>query len=255
MPSLHLFEFMDLPGLPESLRTTVREVLEICLGEPPRSYYDWVVQALLHRAEQERLHTIVELGAGTAPLSHRLVAVVKETGRALTVEVSDLYPDVPLYRSLEEQFPGVIRGRTQPLDFSQPIEFPPGTLLALSGSFHHLPPEKRQAVLECLAKQRVAIFEPLQRNPISMFTSFGGLLPGLMAPLYYLRKRKGGHARRMFWCWLAPAAPLIIIWDGLVSCLRCWTESEWRQALERTSQGRPKRLGFFTQALSFGVFW
>ncbi|MEO8596548.1 MAG: hypothetical protein ABI759_24740 [Candidatus Solibacter sp.] len=251
----YLFEFMDLPWLPESLRTTVREVLEICLGEPPRQYYDWVVRELLERAQREGIRTIVELGAGTAPLSHRLGAIQKQTGGGITIEVSDLYPDVPLYQSLEKQFPGVIRGRIQPLDFSRPLEFQPATLLALSGSFHHIPPGRRGAVLESLSGHRVAIFEPLQRNLPSLLTALGGVIPGLMTPFFYLRKRSTGHARRMFWCWLVPLAPLIIVWDGLVSCLRCWTEAEWRHAFGETNLREPKTLAFRTEALSHWIFW
>ena len=35
----------------------------------------------------------------------------------------------------------------------------------------------------------------------------------------------------MLWCWLIPLVPFISLWDGIVSCLRQWTEAEWRQGL------------------------
>jgi hypothetical protein len=43
--------------------------------------------------------------------------------------------------------------------------------------------------------------------------------------------QRPGNFRRILWCWLVPLATFIICWDGLVSCLRCWTDKEWKDQL------------------------
>jgi hypothetical protein len=144
--------------------------------------------------------------------------------------VSDLYPDKELYESLEKMYPGVVRAELRPTDFSRPMNFPEGSLLVLSAAFHHLRPSDRVEVLKILSGYRVAVFEPLRRNPASLLLCVFGFVPAIRTPLLFWNRRPGNW-RRIFWCWLCPLATMIIVWDGLVSCLRCWTEEEWKDHL------------------------
>ena len=59
-----------------------------------------------------------------------------------------------------------------------------------------------------------------------------GWLPGLLTPLYFLGTSVG-RWRRFLWCWLIPVAPFMVAFDGVISCLRCWTEEEWRNELAK----------------------
>jgi hypothetical protein len=93
-----------------------------------------------------------------------------------------------------------------------------------------LQPAARAGVLKILSAHRVAVFEPLRRNPASFFLCLFGFVPAIRAPLLFWNRRPGNF-RRLFWCWLFPLATMIIVWDGVVSCLRCWTEKEWRDHL------------------------
>ena len=68
----HSFEFMDLDWVPQSIRLTMREVLECAMSAPFRDYYDWVVGEVVKVVAERGCDTIVELGAGTAPLTRRL---------------------------------------------------------------------------------------------------------------------------------------------------------------------------------------
>jgi hypothetical protein len=34
-------------------------------------------------------------------------------------------------------------------------------------------------------------------------------------------------------CWLLPIAPVMFWWDGIVSCLRMWTDQQWQQRVQR----------------------
>ena len=247
---MFLFEFMDAEWLPESLRTTVREVLEYCLGEP-RQYYTWVVGEILQLVDRYHFETVMELGAGTAPLARRLAE--NSSGRHLNIEVSDIYPSREIFEHLEQQFPGVVKAHLDAMDISQPIAVRPNTLLVLSASFHHLPPSERRRVLNSLYDHSVAVFEPMAPNLFSMLVALGGLVAGFITPLRYFRDRSG-RMRRFLWCWIIPAAPIIIVWDGLVSCLRCWSEQEWRRQFARATRG-PKAFFIKSSDLSQMVSW
>jgi hypothetical protein len=226
---MFLFEFMDLPWLPSTLRATIHDVLDTCLSTPPRRYYAWVAREILNLVEDGSVNTIVELGAGTAPITRELATLLNGR-KGISLRVSDLYPDRALYRALEAEYPDLIQIDLRSVDFSRPMDFPSGSLLVLSGTFHHLPPAARLRALEALSAYRVAIFEPLGRNPASLLLSLLGFFPGIATPLRFWRQRPGNW-RRVLWCWVLPLAPVMIVWDGWVSCLRYWTEREWREHL------------------------
>ena len=227
----HLFEFMDQDWVPASLRTTLREILECGNARPFRPYYDWVAGEVGREAKDGGFKNVVELGAGTAPVT-RLLAQEPDAGR-LTLIPCDLNPDRTAYELLAAEHPGVVAPRLTPVDFSVPHPWEPDTLLFLSATFHHVPPEARDGVLAALtgSARRVMIFEPLQCRVSSLVFVFFSVVPALILPLWFLNRP--GTLRRIVWCWLIPLAPLTFWWDGIVSCLRQWGERGWRDAAGR----------------------
>lgn len=225
----HLFEFMDLPWLPASLRQVLRDILECGNGRPFRGYYDWAVDCIVRQAALCQADRVVELGAGTAPLTRRLAADPRAEG--LKLVICDLSPDLALYDALARQHAGQVEVLREPVDFSQPRDWPPGTLLVLSATLHHVPAAQRLAVLEALARSgsAVLVLEPLRRTLLSALFVWLSLVPAWLVPL--VQWRRPGRWRRLVWCWLVPVAPLLFVWDGLVSCWRQWTAREWHQVL------------------------
>jgi hypothetical protein len=221
---MHLIEFIDQPWLPSSLRRTMCEILEC--GNQTRPYYDWAAGEVRRAAAMRGSDVIVELGAAAAPLTRRLA---RSPGHWKLVPC-DLAPDMTAYGALSRQYPGVVNPIYGSLDFSRPHAWPPRSLLVFSGTIHHLPPRCRREVLDRLANSSdVLILEPLRRSVWSMLFVLLSLLPGLLLPVWFLRR--SGSPRRILWCWLAPLAPLLFVSDGLVSCLRQWTAADWRRQL------------------------
>src|ERR1700720_3695847 len=106
MKYLFLFEFMDTAWVPSSLRATIHDVLESCLGPPPRRYYEWVAREIWNLVE-DGSDIIVELGAGNAPITRELAKTL--SGReGISLRVSDLYPNGALYQTLEQEYPNLI---------------------------------------------------------------------------------------------------------------------------------------------------
>jgi hypothetical protein len=233
----HLFEFMDLPWLPDSLRDTMREILECGNTRPFRPYYGWVADEVLRYAREGGFQTIVELGAGTAPITRHMAIDPRSDG--LSLVVCDSLPDRAAYEGLEKTYPGKVSARYDSVDFSQPMHWGPKTLLVLSGTFHHIPPAARLGVLNALAgsADHVLVFEPLRKTVLSTLFMFGSIFPALLLPLWFLGR--AGRLRRLLWCWLLPVAPLLFWWDGFVTCMRLWSDREWEVAMKQLHSLRP----------------
>jgi hypothetical protein len=247
-----LFEFMDLTWLPSSLGGTLREILECACSRPFRSYYAWVADSVLQAARAGSCTTLVELGAGPAPVTQLLAQDARADG--LRLVPCDANPDRVVYEALARDYPGKVLPRLDPVDFSLPQRWGPGTLLYLSATFHHIPPQSRQAVLQALTEsaEQVLVFESLRKDFRSLLFVLASLLPALALPLRFLGRR--GCGRRFFWCWLLPVAPLLFSWDTFVSCLRMWSDHEWRDHLSSVLK-QPRSATVTSTLFSQTVAW
>jgi hypothetical protein len=223
-----MFEFMDLEWVPRSLRATLRDILECGNSRPFREYYSWVAKETTLLTKEYLCDTVVELGAGTAPITRHLLE--RRDANNLTLVISDLNPDTERYKQIEERFAGRVNPVYSSVDFAEPQQWQSRPLLVLSATFHHIPPDLRLQVLKSLTESGhpVAIFEPLNNNLVSYLFVLLSIVPALLSPLRYIGRR--GVVRRVVWCWVIPLAPLLFCWDGLVSCSREWTARDWHDA-------------------------
>ena len=120
--------------------------------------------------------------------------------------------------------------RAEPVDAARvPSEL--GGFRTLFTSFHHFPPRQAREILrDAVAKGRgIGIFEIPGRRPLTLL-----LLPlvlvGDILVVPFLRPRPFA---RMVWRWLIPIVPLVLLFDGIVSCLRAYSPGELRGIDER----------------------
>lgn len=248
---MNLFEFNDLPRIPQAFRQTLLEVMELC-NRGFRSFNQWAARDALDYARRNQCDTIVELGAGSGPIT-KVLAETPEA-RGLRLVPCDLFPEVDGYRALEQQHPDAVKPIYTPVDFSEPHDFGPSTVAVLVGTFHHVPSEIRGKTLRSLTKsvKHVMVFEPIRNTPLSIFLAFTAIVPVLLLPLCCLGSP--GTWRRILWCWLLPVVPLMFLWDAVVSCLREWSPRRWRRELsEVVGPGRPVEIRAWVHATA--VSW
>ena len=233
MKSRYFFEFMDQDWLLSSLRDCTRDLLRMCNDRPFRSYNSWVGTQTLETSKKENLYNIVELGAGTAPVTRKLVPnLLNSNPNTIKLIPSDMYPDELVFKQLKKQYQGIVWPIFDKTDFSQPMELPDNSAAILSVAFHHIPFEQRLKTIENMTNsaEKVVVFEGLRRTLPSMLFCCLSPIASIIAPIYHINKP--GRLRRFLWCWFVPVAPIMFVWDGWVSCLRAWTRKEWQQALD-----------------------
>lgn len=219
------FEFMDIEVLPNSLRSVLRDILEVGNGAPFRNYYHWVAESAYKFAKENNIKEIVELGAGCAPITKHMIKNYPEWN--VTFKITDLNPDILNFKKVEA-LDNRVTAVYESTDFTKKIQGYENSLLVLSATFHHVEEKHKKAILSSLKaiSPHVIIFEPLRPNVLSFLFVLGALISGILTPLFRLNSKS--FFRCLFWCWLVPIAPILFLWDGWVSAIRCWNENMWK---------------------------
>jgi len=213
------------------IRDTFFECHIVC-SELVRNSFERVATETIDYARSHGLTHIVELGAGTAPISELIAE--RDVKREFRLSPCDAEPEThqARYRELTERFPGQVTPVYEPVDYTEPRDWGAKTLLLVTGTFPALPAGVRVKGLRSLTQssEHVMVREFVRKTPLSAFLASCTFFTGLMAPLYFLGRP--GTLRRVFWCWLLPLVPLMCAIDGIQWSLRCWTDARWRDELE-----------------------
>jgi hypothetical protein len=159
-----------------------------------------------------------------------IVHLLRSQGLAATARLSDLFPNVAAYHSLEKETDGVLRGVEYPVDAANVPEELRGVRLIANG-FHHFPPPQAARVLaDAVTKQQgIAVIEMVNRSFFAFLSiGIGFILALLSAPFI-----KPFRVSRLVFTYLVPLVPLCLLWDGIVSCLRVYSPAEMRDLVSQ----------------------
>jgi hypothetical protein len=96
-------------------------------------------------------------------------------------------------------------------------------------SYHHFPPEEARAVLQDAvdAGESIGIFEVTRRAPSAIGLMFPWALLVFVSTLWMRPFRWS----RLFWTYVIPIVPFVVLFDGVVSCLRTYRPRELREII------------------------
>ena len=100
-------------------------------------------------------------------------------------------------------------------------------------SFHHFSPEEARAILQSAVdtSQSIGIFEITRRAPSTIGLMFAwALMLFVCTPLI-----RPFRWSRLLWTYLVPIIPLVLLFDGVVSCLRTYRAQELREMTKKLS--------------------
>ena len=257
MRRVQLFEIHDQPWFPAFLRDQVTDDLQVLLniGKP----YSDILPQLREGIERTAADRVLDLCSGAGGPWPWLAATLHQNGRNIRVELSDKYPNAEAQERVRSNSAN-LRYHPEPVDATRVPRELTG-FRTLFASFHHFPPEQARAILgDAMANRRgIGVFEIPGRHLLTLL-----LLPlvpvadALLVP--FLRPRPIARAAwRLVWRWLIPIVPLVLLFDGIVSCLRVYSPSELRHLTAgfedngyRWKIGCEKR-GFFRLPITFLV--
>jgi hypothetical protein len=220
---VHLFEIEDQSWCPTFLRNGVTDFLQHIVQVFP--LYRSIVPRLGRALNTSDQNHILDLcSGGTGPWLSLSKDLSKEKNRhSLAITLTDLYPNHSAFTNAQAQLPRNLSFLNIPVDAMHvPVELT--GFRTLFSSFHHLNPHQAQALLQNAvdAKSGIAIFESTQRHPLSLaYMLFTPLFVIINTP--FIRPFRWS---RLFWTYIIPLIPFIVMFDGIVSCLRTYSTDE-----------------------------
>jgi hypothetical protein len=232
MPRIQFIELHEQPWFPNTLRSEVTDVLQF--GSVVLKTYSSIAPLLGRAIAASGSRTVVDLCSGSGgpwlDLSQKLGREATGCGILLT----DKFPVVAGQGNLKSSSANGVRFYEQSVDAMQV----PGELTGfrtMFTSFHHFPPAQARAILQNAvdAGQGIGIFEVTRRSAFAIAAMFvWWLSPVVFTP--FLRPFRWS---RLLWTYVLPVIPLVLLFDGIVSCLRSYRPQELRQ-LVRGLAGR-----------------
>ncbi|MEW6554164.1 MAG: class I SAM-dependent methyltransferase [Actinomycetota bacterium] len=175
-------------------------------------------------------HDIVDLcSGGTGPVLLIQEQLNNREGYPVRVTLSDKFPHLEVLEQAAKGASCEVTFIAEPVDATRVPEGLRG-FRTLFASFHHFKPEDARSILEDAARkgEGIGVFEFTGRNP-------GILLIMLLSPLYLLLFMpfiKPFSWQRIFWTYIIPLAPLVVLWEGMATNMRTYSPQELRELVE-----------------------
>ena len=175
-----------------------------------------IVQRCLDRAQQRRVLDLCSGGGGPWPdLSAEL---------DVSVTLSDLFPNLGAFEREHAAGGGRVDFAADSVDATAVPPALTGGIRTVFSAMHHFEPALVRGILSDAqsAGEPIAVFEGTRRSlPALFFYSFTPLAVLVMTP--FIRPFSW---TRLFFTYVVPIVPLVAWWDGIVSCLRTYSEKE-----------------------------
>lgn len=247
MKRKHLFEFEDQKWFPSFLRNYMTDFLEFLANKA--KVYQPVIDEIHEMLEQSNQNQIIDMGSGSGGGLVWLAEELRSKNKELKITLTDLYPNIMSFKHVSSNSDS-FDYYEQPVDATNvPQELKGMRTMFLS--FHHLKPEQAVQVIQNAvdANQAIATFEIQDRTFVSLLVMAFSPLSVLLTTPFVRPFRLG----RIVFTYLIPILPLVVLWDGIVSCIRTYSADEMRELVNKV-QNKEKYNWTFKKKKAKGGF-
>ena len=238
-----LFEFNDLKWWPDLFRSMTTDFLHSVIEK--HKPYSVAIDLIAKAIKSTKSNKIVDLCSGSlGPWLHLKEQLENKTRQSINITFTDKYPNTKLSKEFN-----ILDGASYNMDSIDAVSIPKsldGTRTIFNG-LHHFNPEDAQKIIADAVNnnQPIVIFELLRRSwlDITMVTLFTPLyvllnLPFLL-PLTF---------KNILFTYIIPIFPIVFTWDTIVSHLRCYSQDELNDMIEKADvkNSYKKNIGSYT---------
>ena len=230
MRRFQLIEIHEQPWFPSLLRDEATDALQF--GFNLLNVYGAVAPLLRGALDSTQSGTIVDLCSGGGGPWFELGRTLRRDSPLLQIWLTDKFPNPRAVENVRRALENHIRFYPGSVDAANVPDELQG-FRTMFTSFHHFSAEQAGAVVQNAvdAGEGIGIFEVTRRAPFTIVLTLAWAL------LLFLCTPWIGPFRwsRLFWTYLVPIIPLVLVFDGVVSCLRSYRPQELRKIVGRLS--------------------
>jgi hypothetical protein len=220
---MRLMELHDRPWFPKFLRDLVTDDLETILNLV--NVYGPVAPLLRNAMRDSRTDRVVDLCSGGGGPWRKMSREFDDNTLA-EIWLTDKYPNTAAFERTAAASGNRICFRRDAIDALKI----PGELKGfrtIFNSFHHFGRADARAILQAAADsgEGIGIFESPGRHMITLFLVL--LIP--LADLALAPFARPLRWTRLLWTYLLPVIPLVLLVDGILSCLRVYSPAELKE--------------------------
>jgi hypothetical protein len=221
MRRIQFIELHEQPWFPGLLRDDVTDELQY--GMSLFNAYAPVAPLIQSLVDATATPSIVDVCSGGGGPWLELSRSIQTDGGALRISLTDKYPNLRALECLSGASRGRIKFRCDSVD-AMKVPADLAGIRTIFSSFHHFPPHEAATVLgdAVAARRGVGIFEITTRAPWAVALMF----PWALLAFLYTPMIRPFRWSRLFWTYLFPVIPIVLLFDGVVSCLRSYRPSE-----------------------------
>ncbi|MGA8503727.1 MAG: hypothetical protein WB683_19410 [Candidatus Sulfotelmatobacter sp.] len=244
MRRVQFIELHEQPWFPSSLRDDVTDAMQFGFNllhayAPIAPLLQSVIDSSGSRTNtrQSSAESIVDMCSGGGgpwlDLARQLrCRDAEENSAGLQIWLTDKYPNLEAFQSVSASSDHHITFYPEPVD-AMKVPIALKGLRTMFTSFHHFSPEDASAILQNAveAGESIGIFEATKRAPSTIGLIFAGIL------LLFLHTPRIRPFRwsRLLWTYLIPIIPFVLLFDGVVSCLRTYRPDELHEIVDKLS--------------------
>ncbi|MGA7317845.1 MAG: hypothetical protein WBX22_28210 [Silvibacterium sp.] len=221
------FELHDHPHFPGFLRDLMTDGLEAMWSS--QDIYGPIVPRLQHALAAAGTRRVIDLCSGGGGPWIRLARDLAESGEpAPAVLLTDKYPNQRAFERIRAATGNAVGFHPDPVDATC---IPPelAGFRTMFTTFHHFAPHEARAILKDAFNQGqgIAIFETPKRDARTLLMVF--LVPLLALGL--VPRIRPFRWSRIFWNYCLPVIPFTLWFDGVMSCLRSYSQADLRESI------------------------
>lgn len=225
MTRIHLFEIEDQKWIPSLLRDFATDFLQF--GANKFDMYKGAIPIIekgMSIAGSEKINDKASGGGGGWP---KILEHLKVKHPNIKVTLSDFYPNIKAFEYIKNQ--------EEAIDYTkEPIDVLSGkidnsALQTMFLSFHHFKPNDAKQILQNTVDNNATllILESQDRSPISLISMlFSPISLFIMTPMI-----KPFSLLRILFTYFIPILPFFVLWDGVVSSLRTYTDDDLKELI------------------------
>lgn len=222
MRRFHALEWEDLQWFPSSWRDYGTDFLKFIAIKS--DIYKPIVPILKKGIDASGHHNWVDCASGGGSGLINIAKNLKQDYPQLKIILTDYYPNVKAFEQTRAEYPEVFQFESSSVNAIALPSHLQGSFRTLFGAFHHFRPDDARTILQNAVDTHspIAIFEPIGKNAMSIISMVFVILNVLLFTPFIRPVRWSV----LPFIYMLPIIPLYILWDGIASIIRAYSENE-----------------------------